>query len=92
MTHSELLKMHMGVYDELDRSERENDALRTLLREQGLSGATIRRKLKAILKDKEALETALHRFQRLIEQIEERLRVIDLETVLRELPLKGRPQ
>lgn len=85
------ISLMMAVFDQIEVCERENDALRTLLHRKGLSDATIRRKVAAILKEKRDFETALHQLKRVTEEALKRLPGYDLEAALAAMPLTGKP-
>jgi hypothetical protein len=85
-------RLLVAVFDQADLCQRENDALRTLLHRQGLSDATIRRRVARILDQRKDSENALQRLKRVCEEALARLPDYDIEAALAELPIRGKPQ
>jgi hypothetical protein len=72
--------------------EGENRALRELLRRQGLSDATIRRRVAAYLKEENHRQFALQRMHELCEETLKRLPALSAEELLAEMPIEGELQ
>ena len=69
--------------------KRENEILRGMLRERGLSNATIQRMLKSRMKDREAEDSALLLMTQVCQEALKRFPLIDLEAELAKAPPTG---
>jgi hypothetical protein len=87
---AEFVRLTTALLDVTIALERENEVLRELLRRQGLSDATIRRKVAAYLKENRDRETARQLLKTVCEEILKRLPALDAEEKLAALPIKGR--
>jgi hypothetical protein len=92
MSPSAVKSLMQAMNDMYFAMEAENRALRELLRRQGLSDATIRRRVAAYLKDEAYRQVALQRMHELCEETLKRLPALSAEEILSELPIKGEPQ
>jgi hypothetical protein len=87
-----IVKMLMAIFDASTVAEQENRALRELLRRQGLSDATIRRRVAAYLKESQERDSVLQLMKKASEEILARLPDLDLQEALEAMPIKGKPQ
>lgn len=86
------LRITMAFYDSAEAYRRENDALRSILRKQGLSDPAISARIRRLLKKSETDETAARLLKRVCEENLALLREHDLEKWLRDEQIKGKPQ
>jgi hypothetical protein len=78
----------MAVFDSAEKMRRENSALRTILRSQGLSDAAIRKRVIAYKKASTEEELPQSLFRQCCEEFLKRLAVIDVEGELAALATK----
>lgn len=81
----------LAVFDTADLCRRENDALRSILRRQGLSERAIQSRVKRILKMPDLDETGAQAVKRATEESLKRWLDLDAQEVLAKIDLKGRP-
>jgi hypothetical protein len=89
---STIVKLTMAIFESAHVAKQENEALRELLRRQGLSDAKIQRRVAAYLKESRERETSDQLMKKACEEILERLPAIDLEEALEAYQIKGKPQ
>lgn len=82
-------KIVEAIFSQAHEMRLENIALRMLLRRQGLSDATIQRRVNAYRKLRKDEDSALLRYQQLLAEMLERLPVIDLEATIAKMQPKG---
>jgi hypothetical protein len=92
MSPSEIKTLMQAMNDMYFAMERENRALRELLRRKGLSDATIRRRVAAYLKDEDYRQLALQRMHELCEETLKRLPEFSVEELLANMKIEGEPQ
>ena len=92
MSPSLIKSLMQGMNDMYFAMEAENRALRELLRRQGLSNATIRRRVAAYLKEEDYRKSALQRMHELCEETLKRLPALYAEELLSEMKIEGEPQ
>lgn len=86
------LGITMATFDAVEAYRRENIALRSILRKQGLSDRAISGRIRRFLKKGEPDETAAQLQRRVCEESLAQLRGIDVKRWLEETDLKGSPQ
>ena len=79
----------VGALEHAEKLQEENEALRKVLREQGLSDLAIQRRVNAYKRATKGEDSASRQFQRFLETIVSRLNEIDREQKLAILPIKG---
>jgi sulfur transfer protein SufE len=89
---STIVKLTMAIFESAQIARQENDALRELLRRQGLSDAKIQRGVAAYLKKSRDRDTADQLMRKACEEILARLPEIDLEEALEGMKIRGKPQ
>ena len=82
-------KIVEAIFSQAHEMRLENIALRMLLRRQGLSDATIQRRVNAHKKVRKEEDSALICYQQLLAEMLERLPVIDLEATIATMQPKG---
>jgi hypothetical protein len=87
-----IVKVMMTFFDVSRVAKMENDALREILRRQGLSNATIQRRVNAYLKEKRKQDHLHQLLLKASEEILSRLSEIDLEDALAAMKIEGKPQ
>lgn len=80
------------VAQESESLRRENDALRKLLREQGLSERRIQREVAAYLKNHDCDKSADRRWTTAVQRIEAILDAVDARKALAAFQSRGKPQ
>lgn len=89
---SDIIRMTMAVFDSADALSRENEALRELLRRQGLSDGVIQRRVNAYLKASRERESGHQLLKKACEEILKRLPDFDVEEALANMPIRGPKQ
>src|SRR5690242_8535493 len=91
LTDSENLaiKMMGAVFEAADACRRENNALRSILRKQGLSDPAIQSRVRRILKKGEDDELAAQLLKRVCEESLKHIQEFDLAEWLQKVELKG---
>jgi hypothetical protein len=81
----------LNIMEFADLCRRENDALRSILRKQGLSDAAIRNRVRRILKKPDLDETGAQLLKRVSEESLKRFLDDDAQAVLAKIDLKDHP-
>jgi hypothetical protein len=81
-----------AMFTTLEAYKRESEALRSILREQGLSNAVIQRKVSSRLKSRKLEETAQQLLMRVCEESLKRFPDLDLEGKFAKLQIQGKSQ
>src|ERR1035441_8356001 len=85
------IQIGLNIFEMADLCRRENNALRSILRKQGLSDAAIQSRVKRLLKKPELDETGAQALKRVSEESLKRFLDSDAEEVLAKIDLKGHP-
>jgi cation transport ATPase len=85
-------RLVIAVFEQLGTLTEENYALRRILRRQGLSDATIQRRVAAALKRPKDHPSALDLLRQVCEEILKNLGDFDLAVALAAKQIKGKPQ
>ncbi|WP_348268663.1 hypothetical protein P8936_05420 [Edaphobacter paludis] len=86
------VQIAINIFEIADLCRRENNALRSILRKQGLSDAAIRSRVQRLLQKPEADETGAQLLKLVCEESLKRYQDIDLAGWLSKAEIKGRPQ
>jgi len=86
------VQMMLTVFDSADDCRRENNALRSILRKQGLSASAIQSRVKRALKKPDLDETGAQALRRVCEESVRHFQDFDVQEALARLVLKGKPQ
>lgn len=86
------IKITMHIFEVADLCRRENNALRSILRKQGLSDAAIRSRVRRLLRKPETDETGAQLLKRVCEESLNRYQEIDLGDWLSKAEIAGKPQ
>ena len=85
------IQMTSAIFEVADNCRRENDALRSILRKQGLSDRAIQNRVRRILKKPDLDESGARAVQRACEETLKRWLDLDAQEVLAKIDLKGHP-
>jgi hypothetical protein len=85
------IRMTLAIFEQADLCRRENNALRGILRKQGLSDRAINSRIKQILKKPDLDESGAQAVKRACEESVKRFLDLDAEEVLGKIDLKGHP-
>ena len=85
------IQIVLGIFETADNCRRENNALRSILRKQGLSDLAIQSRVKRILKKPDQDQTGAQAVQQACEESLKRYLEIDAQELLAKIELKGRP-
>ena len=85
------VQMMLTVFDSADDCRRENNALKSILRKQGLSDKAIQSRMKRLLKKPELDETGAQALKRVCEESLKRYLDYDVQEVLAKIDLNGHP-
>jgi hypothetical protein len=83
------IQITWAVFETADNCRRENNALRSILRKQGLSDRAIQSRIKRILKKPDLDETGAQAVKRACEESLKRWQDLDAQEVLAKIDLKG---
>ncbi len=85
------IQIMLSIFDDADACRRENNALRSILRKQGLSDRAIQSRVRRILKKPELDETGAQAVKRACEESLKRWLDLDAQEVLAKIDLQGHP-
>lgn len=85
------IQITSAVFEVADACRRENNALRSILRKQGLSDRAIQSRVKRILKKPDADETGAQAVRRACEESLKRWLDLDAQEGIAKIDLSGRP-
>jgi hypothetical protein len=85
------IQIGLNVFEMADLCRRENNALRSILRKQGLSDVAIQSRVKRLLKKPELDESGAQALRRVSEESLKRFLDSDAQEVLAKIDLKGHP-
>jgi len=85
------IQIGINIFEMADFCRRENNALRSILRKQGLSDAAIRSRVRRLLKKPELDETGAQALRRVSEESLKLCLDADAQAVLAKIDLKGHP-
>ncbi len=86
------IRIVLAICESAEAHRRENNALRNILRKQGLSDATIQRRVNRFLKKAEENESAPQLLKRVCEESLKRFQDSDLADLLAKMQIKGPTQ
>ena len=85
------IRITLAVFEIADNCRRENNALRSILRKQGLSDRAIQSRVKRILKKPDQDETGAQAVKRACEESLKRWLDLDAQEGIAKIDLKGHP-
>ena len=85
------IQITLAVFETADNCRRENNALRSILRKQGLSDRAIQSRVKRILKKPDQDESGAQAVKRACEESLKRWLDLDAQEGIAKIDLKGRP-
>jgi hypothetical protein len=85
------IQIGLNIFEMADLCRRENNALRSILRKQGLSDSAIQSRVRRLLKKPELDETGAQALKRVSEESLKRCLDADAQAVLAKIDLKGHP-
>jgi hypothetical protein len=86
------IQIAINIFEIAEVCRRENNALRSILRKQGLSDAAIRSKVRRLLQKPEADEFGAQLLKRVCEESLKRYEDLDLVDWLSKAEIRGKPQ
>ena len=85
------IQITVNIFEMAELCRRENNALRSILRKQGLSDSAIQSRVRRLLKKPELDETGAQALKRVSEESLKRCLDADAQAVLAKIDLKGHP-